>query len=216
MWVGIAVLVFAVGAAGGAYLYFHQSVAAVAAKTPEVRKAAHQLDIATPDGPAVALLVGYDHRTADGKNTSGRSDTLMLVRADPTSNSISLLSFPRDMQVEIHCPGVTPYLSKINAAYASCGPQGSLLTVKALTGVPINYLITVNFRGFRQIVDRMGGVWLDVDRHYLNTHGGPGGLRADQPEARLPEALGAAERSTTCATGTRTRTSIGWPASSSS
>ena len=106
MWVGIAVLVFAVGAAGGAYLYFHQSVAAVAAKTPEVRKAAHQLDIATPDGPAVALLVGYDHRAADGKNTSGRSDTLMLVRADPTSDSISLLSFPRDMQAEIHCPGV--------------------------------------------------------------------------------------------------------------
>ncbi len=175
MWVGISVIVFVVGAAGGAYLYFHQSVAAVAAKTPEVRKAAHQLDIATPDGPAVALLVGYDHRAADGKNTSGRSDTLMLVRADPTSDSISLLSFPRDMQVEIHCPGVTPYLSKINAAYANCGPQGSLLTVKALTGVPINYLITVNFRGFTQIVDRMGGVWLDIDRHYLNTHGGPGG-----------------------------------------
>jgi LCP family protein required for cell wall assembly len=70
---------------------------------------------------------------------------------------------------------VTPYSGKINEAYANCGPQGSLLTVKALTGVPINYLITVNFRGFRQIVDRMGGVWLDVDRHYLNTHGGPGG-----------------------------------------
>ena len=36
----------------------------------------------------------------------------------------------------------------------------------------------------------MGGVWLDIDRHYLNTHGGPGGLCEDRSEARLPEALG--------------------------
>ena len=120
-------------------------------------------------------MVGYDHRKADGPNASGRSDTLMLVRADPTSDSISLLSFPRDMKVEIHCPGKTPFTDKINAAYSYCGPQGALNTVKALTGVPINYLITVNFRGFRQIVDRLGGAWIDVDRRYFNDRGGPGG-----------------------------------------
>src|SRR5207344_506214 len=45
MWLGIACLVVATGAAGGAYLYFHESVAAVAAKTPEVRKAAKTLDV---------------------------------------------------------------------------------------------------------------------------------------------------------------------------
>src|SRR5262249_18702949 len=39
----------------------------------------------------------------------------------------------------------------------------------------INYLITVNFRGFRQIVDRLGGAWIDVDRRYYNNHGGPYG-----------------------------------------
>jgi len=99
----------------------------------------------------------------------------MLVRADPGSDSISLLSFPRDMRVEIRCPGRTPFFDKINAAYSYCGPQGSLNTVKALTGVPINYLITVNFRGFRQIVDRLGGAWIDVDRRYFNNHGGPYG-----------------------------------------
>jgi LCP family protein required for cell wall assembly len=175
MWLGIAVFVFAAGSMGGAYLYFHQSVAAVAAKTPEVKRAARQLDVALPGQPAVALMIGYDHRKADGPNASGRSDTLMLVRADPTSDSISLLSFPRDMKVEIQCPGKTPFTDKINAAYSYCGPQGALNTVKALTGVPINYLITVNFRGFRQIVDRLGGAWIDVDRRYFNDHGGPGG-----------------------------------------
>jgi LCP family protein required for cell wall assembly len=173
MWLGIACLVIATGTAGGAYLYFHESVAAVAAKTPAVRKAAKQLDAALPGQPAVALVIGYDARKGEG--TSGRSDTLMLLRADPSSDSISLLSFPRDMRVEIRCPGRTPFFDKINSAYASCGPQGSLQTVRALTGVQINYLITVNFRGFRQIVDRLGGAWIDVDRRYFNDRGGPYG-----------------------------------------
>ena len=175
MWLGIACLVLAGGAMGGAYLYFHQSVAAVAAKTPEVRRAAQALDVALPGQPAVALVIGYDHRKEDGPNTSGRSDTLMLVRADPSSDSISLLSFPRDMRVEIRCPGRTPFFDKINSAYSYCGPQGSLNTVKGLTGVQINYLITVNFRGFRQIVDRLDGAWIDVDRRYFNDRGGPYG-----------------------------------------
>jgi len=43
MWLGVASLVLVSGAAGGAYLYFHQSVAAVAADTPAVRRAAQQL-----------------------------------------------------------------------------------------------------------------------------------------------------------------------------
>ena len=44
--------------------------------------------------------------------------------------------------------------------------------MRKLTGVPINYLITVNFRGFKQIVDRLGGVWLDIDRRYYNENDG--------------------------------------------
>jgi LCP family protein required for cell wall assembly len=172
---GLAALVFVAGAAGGAYLYFHESVAAVAAKTPAVKKAARQLAVPLPGQPAVALVIGYDHRVTDGKGAPSRSDTLMLMRADPESDSISLLSFPRDLLVEINCPGRSPFTDKIAHAYMTCGPQGSLNTVRQLTGVPINYLITVNFRGFRQIIDRLGGAWIDVDRRYFNDKGGPYG-----------------------------------------
>jgi LCP family protein required for cell wall assembly len=99
----------------------------------------------------------------------------MLVRADPVSDSISLLSFPRDMLVEIRCPGRSTRVGKINEAYVDCQEQGALQTVKALTGVQINYLIAVNFRGFREIVDRLDGVWMDVDRRYFNDVSGPSG-----------------------------------------
>jgi LCP family protein required for cell wall assembly len=174
-WAALVLCVLVGGTAGGAYLYLHESVAAVAPKSKEVKEALKSLDVALPGQPAVALVIGYDHRADEGKNTPSRSDTLMLVRADPDTKAISLLSFPRDLSAQIDCPGHTPFVSKINAAYATCGPKGALRTVRNLTGVPINYIITVNFRGFRQLVDKVGGVWMDVDRRYFNDHGGPYG-----------------------------------------
>jgi hypothetical protein len=50
-----------------------------------------------------------------------------------------------------------------------------LKTVKDLTHIPINYIVTVNFRGFTKIVDKLGGVYMDVDHRYLNDNssGGP-------------------------------------------
>ena len=175
---GWAVLVLAVlvgGTAGGAYLYLHESVAAVAPKSAEVKKALKSLDVALPGQPATALMIGYDHRANEGKGTPSRSDTLMLIRADPGEKTISMLSFPRDLRVEVHCPGKPSYVDKINSAYATCGPAGALATIANLTDVPINYIVTVNFRGFRQLVDKLGGVWMDVDRRYYNDRGGPTG-----------------------------------------
>ena len=174
-WVGVVLVMCLAGVGGGYYLYLHEQVKAVNARSAEVKKAAHSLHIPVAGQPATAIVIGYDHRISDGKGAPSRSDTIMLIRADPRSNTISLMSFPRDMRVDIHCPGKLSFRAKINAAYAYCGPQGTLATVKALTGLDINYLITVNFRGFMQIVDKLGGVYIDVDRRYLNTHSGPSG-----------------------------------------
>ena len=49
---------------------------------------------------------------------------------------------------------------------------GTVDTVKHLTNLPINYLITVNFHGFKEIVDKIGGIWLDVDRRYYHVNNG--------------------------------------------
>jgi LCP family protein required for cell wall assembly len=171
-WGMVALLVMIGSAAGGAYLWFHESVAEVVATTPDVKIASQRLDIALPGQPATALVVGYDRRAGEGKGVESRSDTVMLVRADPETKSISMLSFPRDLFVEIHCPNRATFGARINQAYAECGTRGTLETVRKVTGLPINYLITVNFRGFRQLVDAVGGIWIDVDRRYFNDRGG--------------------------------------------
>ena len=168
-------LMVALALAGGYYLYLDDRVENLSRYSPAVKRAQQKLDKVPPiDQPAIALVVGYDRRLEDIKTGyPSRSDTLMLVRADPTTDSISMLSFPRDLHVEVHCPN-RRFGDRINQAYATCGPEGSLETVKALTGLPVNYLITINFRGFKQLVAKVGGVWMDVDRRYFNdnTSGG--------------------------------------------
>ena len=117
-------------------------------------------------------MIGYDHRQGVESSHPSLSDTLMLIRADPQTKTISLLSFPRDLSVPIYC-GATPVTTdRINSAYGRCGPKGSLLTLKHLTGLPVNYLITVNFHGFKELVDKLGGIWMDVDRRYYNKNTG--------------------------------------------
>src|SRR3954454_3682758 len=177
LWLGVLVLMVAGGAAGGLYLYGHDFASATAPHSRAMKRAAKRLDYVAPGKPAVALVLGTDHRYVDGKDP-GRSDTMMLIRSDPSSHTVSMLSFPRDLRVEIHCPGRGSFVDKINAAYPTCGPSGPLETLKELTHIPINYLISVNFVGFVQVVNKLGGVYMDVDRRYLNRHTGPSGFAA--------------------------------------
>src|SRR5919206_1260017 len=173
LWLLIAVLVVAAGLLGGAYLYFHEQVKAVQAHTPDVIRAEKGLDIPQAGKPATALIVGYDHRAGPESGLPSRSDTIMLVRADPIDKTVSMMSLPRDLLVPIYCrPGQQVTTDRINSAYERCGTRGTLETVKALTGLSVNYLITVNFRGFKQVVDKLGGVWVDVDRRYFNDNAG--------------------------------------------
>jgi LCP family protein required for cell wall assembly len=174
LWLGTIVAVVVCGLVGGFYLWIHESAAALRPHTAAGKAAEARLD--PPKSAATALVIGYDHRAGDG-NSPSRSDTMMLIRADPVSKTISLLSFPRDLVVPLYCPGrggsTVGYGSgRINSAYALCGPSGSLETVRHLTGLPVNYLIRVNFLGFIGVVNKLGGVWMDVDRRYYNKNVG--------------------------------------------
>jgi LCP family protein required for cell wall assembly len=178
LWTVLAALIVAAGAAGAVYLKQRQFFEAIKPKSKTDIAAQKDLDVPIPGHPTIALVIGTDKRRGPEADLTGRSDTLMLVRADPQTDSITLLSFPRDLITTVKCPGHFDRVDRINAAFAECGTQGSVDTVRALTGLPINYYVTVNFHGFLQLVDRLGGVWIDVDHRYLNTHTGPGGYSA--------------------------------------
>jgi LCP family protein required for cell wall assembly len=162
----------ATAAAAGTWLYGEDTVSQIQARTKEVKETRKQLALPVPGKPAIALVIGYDKRASEAAGVPSRSDTVMLVRMDPEKQTMSLLSFPRDLQVPIYCPGHEYLPDRINAAYSLCGFKGTVETVKKLTGLPINYLVTVNFRGFTQVVDKLGGVWIDVDRRYFHENTG--------------------------------------------
>ncbi|MGH2977605.1 MAG: LCP family protein [Gaiellaceae bacterium] len=177
-WLALALVVVATGAAGGAYLYTHETLSAVSAHSKPIIQAQQNLNkVPPPSEPAIALVAGYDVRGAPkGANpyAGSNSDTLMLLRADPTNNTLSLLSFPRDLYVRIYCHGDTVYThSRINSAWSTCsnGPGATLDTVQKLTGLHINYLITLDFHAFTQIVDHLHGIYMNVDRRYYNPLG---------------------------------------------
>jgi LCP family protein required for cell wall assembly len=100
----------------------------------------------------------------------------MLLRADPQQDTLSILSFraTSTCRSTARTPNVAIVTDRINSAWSRCGPTGTLNTVEA-HGVPVNYLITVNFHGFKLLVNKLGGVYMTVDRRYINTQGGPGG-----------------------------------------
>lgn len=175
-WLVVFLFVLGGGAAGGWLLYLNEELTGTRAHTPEARAAETVLDEVPPaDQPATALVIGYDTRPGKEKGDDARSDTLILIRADPRLKTISLLSLPRDLVVDIPaCRGLPPRQARINSAFTDCGMKGAVETVRSLTGVPINYMIAVDFVGFVDIVDALGGVYLDVDRRYFNDNAGLG------------------------------------------
>jgi LCP family protein required for cell wall assembly len=125
------------------------------------------------------MLLGTDQRLgADAAlGEKPRSDTIILARLDANAQAISLMSIPRDFKVQI--PGYS-LPDKINAAFANGGAQLAIKTVKQLLSRPgqpfrINHVVQVDFVGFRDLVDFVGCVYVDVDQDYFNDVGGPGG-----------------------------------------
>ena len=170
-WIVLALLVVASGLAGGLYLYGHETLSALAPHSKSVKAATKLLTpVPAPSQAATALLIGYDARAGvDSFGASGsRSDTVMLIRADPQENTLSMLSFPRDLVVPVYCkdPNVVYTHDRINSAWTCGGPSGTLNTVQKLTGIPINYIITVDFHGFKLLVNKLHGIYLDVDHRY--------------------------------------------------
>lgn len=114
------------------------------------------------------LLLGIDQREGE-KESTFRTDTMIVLTIDPISLDAGLLSVPRDTWVEIPDYG---YFDRINTAnvvgdtkdYPGGGSALARKAVEQLLGVPIHYTARMNFTAFETLVDAIGGIEIDVDR----------------------------------------------------
>jgi polyisoprenyl-teichoic acid--peptidoglycan teichoic acid transferase len=167
-----AFLVIFAAAGATAVAAFHEVDQVVdALQTHRELKLGADLAETDPGKPQTLMLLGSDKRPKDnGDPAAGgaRSDTIMLIRLDASKKAISMMSLPRDLKVQIPGHGT----DRINAAYELGGPRLTLKTVKQLTGLPVNHVINVDFRGFWAAVNAVGCVYADIDRRYFNSSAG--------------------------------------------
>ncbi len=139
---------------------------------------------ARPD--LVFLVLGAD----DMKHERGRSDAIMLVRADMKNRRVRALSVPRDSYVELDHKGL--HMDKLNHAYFFGGPALAKATVEKYTGVKVDYYGVVNYALFERVVDLAGGVPIDVEKRMdyddnagnLHVHLAPGPQTLDGVQAK--------------------------------
>ncbi|HEX8158253.1 MAG TPA: LCP family protein [Solirubrobacteraceae bacterium] len=167
----LVVLLTTTAVATGLLLQVHESVQIFQHESTPIPGIRNELDKVAPGGPQTILVLGSDRRYGDDKGIPARSDTIIVVRLDPDKNATAILSIPRDLRVQIPGHG----MDKINVAYAEGGPKLTVQTVKELLALPISHVVNVNFGGFQRAVNRLGCVYVDIDRRYFNDRGGPGG-----------------------------------------
>ena len=116
---------------------------------------------ATADEPYYVLLLGGDSREGDVKTEAdegNRTDSMMVARVDEKNKKVDLLSVPRDTRVYIEGHGH----QKINSAIEFGGYDLAIKEVNELLGIKINYYAFIYFSGFEDLVDKLGGVTVEV------------------------------------------------------
>jgi LCP family protein required for cell wall assembly len=122
-------------------------------------------DVTPTPAPINVLLLGTDERPDEGGPL--RTDTMILLTLDPASQSVGMLSLPRDLWVPIPGQGTTTkinmaYMLGEENAYPGGGPQLAKDTVSSFVGRPVDYFVRVNFDGFREIINLIGGIDINV------------------------------------------------------
>ena len=170
-WRWISALFFGVAVVvAGGFLVKEQAVTGLQESlrlVGNVDPAADRLDSKEPRPEVAAgepfniLVMGLD-RVPKGQrteeNAGTRSDTLMLVRVEPKTGDINMVSIPRDLLVEV-TPGEE---GKINSAYQRGGTRRVVSVVENYTQVPVDHTAIVDFKGFKKSIDAIGGLKIDV------------------------------------------------------
>jgi len=116
------------------------------------------------------LILGSDSRDPDV--TGSRTDTIILAHIPADRSSAQLISIPRDTWVRLakSPDGKGGHDAKINAAFSLGGVPLMVQTVESFTGVRIDHVVLIDFAGFKEIVDALGGVDITVDQNFTSIH----------------------------------------------
>ncbi len=179
MYSFLALIILA--AAGGAGLYFYAGY-----RFDQIKKvhAKHLVKQAAPGKPFDMLLVGSDSRAFVNNatqvkafgNTSDaggqRSDVTMVARFVPATKSVTILSIPRDLWVDIpKNSGDVEGMNRINAAFNS-GPDLLIETIEKVLHISVNHYMSVGFQGFDGMVNALGGVTMDFPTEVKDAYTG--------------------------------------------
>ncbi len=116
------------------------------------------------------LLLGIG---GDGHDGGTLTDSIMVASIKPSTKQVALLSLPRDLIVKIYSEGDSGYYEgrKINYAYAAGGMETAVKSVETVTGLTIQYYALIDFSGFRQLIDDVGGVDVQIDHDFVGYYG---------------------------------------------
>ncbi|NUR96525.1 MAG: LCP family protein [Kribbellaceae bacterium] len=162
---GLVLIVLLAGAAVGGWAYYHS----VDSKLNRINVSSLTDPKSSPQSIAAGtqniLLLGSDSRNPDTTDGS-RTDTIMVAHIAADHRSVQLISIPRDTYVDIPDHGK----DKINSAYAEGGADLMVRTVQNFTGLRIDHVALVDFSGFKEIVDALGGIDIHVDQTFTSIH----------------------------------------------
>src|SRR4051812_20951939 len=118
-----------------------------------------QSGLLLPPPPTTPLPAPHTARGGAGGGDR-HSDSILLLRTDPSHHRLYYLSIPRDLQVPI--PGSST--QKVNAAFQIGGPALAIRTIRQLTGTDVNHVVVVNFADFKDLIDALGGIDVNVPK----------------------------------------------------
>ena len=129
------------------------------------------------EGALNILLVGSDSRDPDATKedtNAWRADTLIIMHIPADHKSAQLVSIPRDLWVQIPSANdadcSTGSRAKINAAFAFGGLPRAVRTVECMTDVHLDHVLAIDFGGFKEVTDALGGVDLKVEQSITSIH----------------------------------------------
>ena len=186
IWKGLGLVVLALAATGAAFLTFTAS----GQKISQLGKQGIEGGITYKTNPDLLfdhvgsqvniLLIGRDVNWKIGKvfdpktgkyrsyqvhdeSTPARSDTMIVVSLNKDTKSVRMVSFPRDAIVRLADNDYGVRRTKLNAAHAYGGPPLLIKTMQDELGLTIHRYAVIKFDGFKNLIDQVGGVEIDVD-----------------------------------------------------